>query len=216
MAEFALYSYFRSSASYRARIALHIKGIEFEYRAVHLLNDGGEQHKPEYRKLNPSEQVPTLFHQGKSIGQSIAILEYLEEVHPSPRLYPKDAYTKARVRQFCEIINCTQPLQNLATTQFLTDQMQLNESQKQAWMQNWLGNCFASLEALLKVHAGQYCFGDELTAADCFLVPQIFAANRFKIDLSRYPLICKRDQTLLSLPQFQKAHPLNQPDTPPQ
>lgn len=216
MAEFVLYSYFRSSASYRARLALNVKGIKYEYRAVHLLNNGGEQHRTEYRELNPSQQVPTLIHNRNVIGQTVAIFEYLEEIKPTPALYPHTAAARAKVRQFCEIINCTQPLQNLATLQFLESQFRATEGQKKVWMTEWMGRGYEAAEKMLQKNAGTYCFGDQLTAADCFLVPQVFASNRFKIELNQYPTLKRIHTNLEKLESFKKAHPHAQPDTPPE
>ncbi len=215
MAELILYNYFRSSASYRARIALHWKGLAFEYRAVHLLDGGGQQHKAEYRDLNPAGEVPTLIYQGKPIAQSMAILELLEEVYPAKPLLPKDPVQRALVRQFCENINCTQPYQNLKTLQFLEKTVGLGEAIKQQWLDNWLGNGLATAEKMIEQHGGKFCFGNEVTLADVFLVPQLFATNRFKIAMEPYPNVRAVNESLLALEPFKKAHPANQPDTPP-
>jgi maleylacetoacetate isomerase len=214
MAEFALYSYFRSSASYRVRCALHLKGIKFDYRPVHLLNDGGEQHKSAYRDLNPGREVPTLIHNGRALGQSMAILEYLDEAASGPRLFPHDPYQRSLVRQFCENINCVQPLQNLRTVQFLTNDVGLSETMKQRWLNLWLGQSFETLETLLRKHSGTYCFGETPGAADCFLAPQVFAAQRFTIDLQPYPSVRRIAESLDKHPAFYAAHPSRQPDTP--
>lgn len=216
MAEFALYNYFRSSASYRVRCALHLKGIEFEYRPIHLLEGGGQQHQASYRDINPAREVPTLVHQGRLIGQSMAILEYLEEVAAGPRLFPQDPYQKALVRQFCENINCLQPLQNLRTIQYLTAVAGLSETQKQNWLHEWFSRNAETLEATLRQHTGEYCFGDTVTAADCFLAPQVFAAKRFNFDFSKYPHITRVNANLERLTAFIKAHPHKQVDTPPE
>ncbi|MBX2996770.1 MAG: maleylacetoacetate isomerase [Bdellovibrionaceae bacterium] len=214
MTEFVLYSYFRSSASYRVRCALHLKGLKFDYKAVHLLNNGGEQHQAAYRDINPGREVPSLIHNGRVIGQSMAILEYLDDVAAGPRLFPNDPYQKSLVRQFCENINCVQPLQNLRTVQFLTGDLGLPETLKQRWLDEWLGRSFETLETLLQKHSGTHCFGDQVGAADCFLVPQIFAAKRMNVDLSRYTNVLRVAQAAEALPAFQAAHPSRQPDTP--
>ncbi|MEQ1666160.1 MAG: maleylacetoacetate isomerase [Bdellovibrionales bacterium] len=188
---FKLYNYFRSSASYRVRIALHFKGIPFEYIPVHLVKDGGEQFLDNYKKLNPISQVPCLVHGDKTISQSVAIIEYLDEVVPTSPLYPKDAYQRALVRQICEIFNSSiQPLQNLIVLAELTNSFKANDAAKTAWIQRWNHNGLQAVESLIKTHASannnnndssliKYCFGDSFTAADCFLAPQIFSALRF-------------------------------------
>jgi maleylacetoacetate isomerase len=214
MSDFVLYSYFRSSASYRVRIALHLKDLDFEYRPVHLLNNGGEQHTAEYRALNPSREVPTLLHDGKVLAQSVAILEYLDEIGTKPRLYPQDPYQRSLVRQFCETINCVQPMQNLRTTQFMKNDMRLSEEMTQMWLNHWLGRAMESIEAQLQKHAGRFCIGNEISAADCFLVPQVFSAHRLGINLEPYARVRQMNEQLEKMEAFQKAHPIRQPDTP--
>jgi len=214
MAEFVLYNYFRSSASYRVRLAMNLKGLKYDYHAVHLLKDGGEQHKPDYLKLNPSAQVPTLVHKGHAFGQSLPILEYLEEIHPTPALFPRDPLQKARVRQICEIINCTQPFQNTSTTQYLTEILKLDHEQQMSWMRHWQTKCFDALEALFQNHPGPYTNGNELTAGDCFLVPQVFAAERFKVDLTKFTRTREINENLKKLEAVVRAHPFRQPDCP--
>lgn len=213
MASLILYNYFRSSTSYRARIALNLKNLPYEYRAVHLLKN--EQHSDEYRRLNPQGEVPSLVHEGRSIGQSLAILEYLEDVFPEPPLYPKDAYTKARVRQFCENINSyLHPLGNLKVMQYLEKKHGYDQAAKEAWIQHWSRPGYEVLEKMLEDSAGKYCFGDQITAADACLIPAVFSARRFNVDLAAYPIVNRVDRECQSHPAFQKAHPLNQPDTP--
>lgn len=216
MADLILYNYFRSSASYRARIALHWKDLPFEYRAVHLLEGGGQQHKPEYRDLNPAGEVPTLIYQGKPIAQSVAILELLEELYPAKPLLPKDPVQKALVRQFCENVNCTQPYQNLKTLQFLEKNAGISEAMKQQWLDKWLGSWLQTSEKMIEKNGGKYCFGNEVTMADVFLVPQLFAVNRFKIAMDAYPRVRAVNEACLALDAFKKAHPHAQVDTPPE
>jgi len=214
MSDLVLYNYFRSSASYRVRIGLYVKGLEFEYKPVHLLNNGGEQNKTEYKALNPAAEVPTLIHNNRSLSQSIAILQYLDEVYPQHLLFPKDPFQKAKVFQFCEGINCTQPYQNLRTLQFLEKEFQFTDVQKNKWLQEWIGRNLEASEILLQNTAGKFCFGDHVTAAETFLIPQLFTAKRFNVDYSQYPTIVRIQNTCENLEAFQKAHPLNQPDTP--
>jgi maleylacetoacetate isomerase len=215
MSEFILYSYFRSSASYRVRIALNLKNIAYEYRAVHLLNNGGEQRSDEYRKLNPSEQVPTLIHKGRALGQSMAIVEYLDSVHPSPRLFSEDAFQKALVIQACEIVNSgVQPLHNLIVLQELGKRFSATDEQKNDWTAFWIQRSLLALENFLQPHAGDFCFGHAVTAADCFLMPHLANADRFKVSLAPYPTLKRVRANCDKLAAFQKAAPGVQPDTP--
>jgi maleylacetoacetate isomerase len=214
MSDLVLYNYFRSSASYRVRIGLYLKQIPFEYKAVHLLNNGGEQNAPGYKAMNPAGEVPTLVHKTHTLSQSMAILQYLDETFPQHLLFPRDSYLKAKVIQFCEGINCTQPYQNLRTLQFLEREFKFTEAQKNTWLQEWLGRNFEASERILEQSAGKFCFGDHVTAAEAFLIPQLFTAKRFNVDTSKYTMITRVQQTCEALEAFQKAHPLNQPDTP--
>lgn len=210
-----LYNYFRSSTSYRVRIVLHHKEIPFEYKAVHLLEGGGQQHKQDYLAINPIAEVPSLVHNDKVIAQSFAIIEYLEEVFPQHSIFPKDLHTKAVVRQFCENINSSaHPYQNLKTLQYLEKHAGFTDSQKSAWVSNWASLAFAATERLLEKHSGQFCFGDQVTAADVFLVPQVFSAKRFNVDLTSFSKVVQISENAERLDAFQKAHPNNQPDTP--
>lgn len=210
-----LYNYFRSSTSYRVRIALHLKQIEFEYIPVHLLKNGGEQHSEEYKSLSPLSEVPTLIIDGNTISQSFAIIELLEELHPEKSLFTKNIFLNAKIRQFCENINSfMHPLGNLQVLQYLENAHEYNLEQKEAWVQHWLNKGFSALEKMLKKTSGRFSFGDELTAADVFLIPQIFTAERFKVQMDRYPLCMKINSTCQQLDCFKKAHPLRQMDTP--
>jgi maleylacetoacetate isomerase len=211
-----LYSYFRSSCAYRVRIALHLKGLPYNIVPVHLLKEGGLQHSPQYISLNPSRQVPTLVDGETIIGQSMAILEYLEEEFPNPPLLPRQKNDRAIVRQMCEIINSgIQPLQNLSVSQFLDNEFKISPEDKNKWFQRWIHQGLKSLEDLLKVHSERYCFGDQITLADCLLVPQIFSAQRFKIDLSNYPRCTEINERCLKLTDFIRASPERQPDFEP-
>jgi len=213
MAEFILHNYFRSSTSYRARIALNIKGVPYEYKAVHLLK--GEQLTPEYKNLNPTGGVPTLIHNGKIIPDSYAIIEYLEEILPTPALLPKDPYHRARIRQACEIINSTaHPLGNLKVQTYLEKNHGFTAADKETWAKYWYNHGLEALEKTLQEFAGTYSFGNEVTMADLFLVPQMVTAERFKMDLNAYPTLSKIYANCNKLDAFTKAHPFRQPDTP--
>ncbi|MCB9072539.1 MAG: maleylacetoacetate isomerase [Bdellovibrionaceae bacterium] len=211
-----LYSYFRSSSAYRVRIALNVKNIPYEMIPIHLLKNGGEQHASSYRAINPSEQVPTLIDGNHTIGQSMAILEYIEQKFPQTPLLPEMPHERAIVRQMCEVINSgIQPLQNLMVTQYLTDSLHVSENDKMVWLQFWINRGLTSFESLLDKYSGTYCFGDHLSFADCFLIPQVFSSQRFNIDLSRFPKIKVLNDRCLSLPAFIKASPQEQPDFQP-
>ncbi len=216
MDKLVLFNYFRSSTSYRVRLALEVKKLSYEYKPVHLLNNGGEQHSSEYRALNPMGGVPTLVHEKNVIGQSIAIVEYLDDAFPhSYQLFSKDPYKKALIKQFCENINAdTHAYGNLRTIQYLEKNFSATEEQKTKWIHSWTTAGLAACEKMLEKHSGLFCFGDEITAADLFLVPQIFTANRFKVPLENFPLITKIVNHCNNLEAFKKAHPFCQIDTP--
>lgn len=213
MSSLVLYNYFRSSTSYRVRLALHLKNLPFEYVPVNLLK--GEQHSPEYRKINPLGGVPTLIHDGKIIPESFAIIEYLDEVFPQHPLFPKDAYIKARIRQFCEVINSfMHPMGNLKTLQYLEKNHGYSQDQKEQWVQHWAHQGLEVLEKTLKEFAGTYSFGEAITTADVFLIPQILTCQRFKVDMSKYPSLMKVNEACLNIEGFKMAHPFRQIDTP--
>ena len=213
--DFVLYSYFRSSASYRVRIALNLKEISYGYKAVHLLNNGGEQHTDEYRKLNPSREVPTLVHNGRAIGQSMAIIDYIDRVQPQPRLFPEDVYQRALVMQACEIVNSgAQPIHNLRVLDLLQKRFGADQPTRDLWAVHWIEYGLKALEAFLKPHAGQHCFGDSPSAADCFVIPHLVNADRFKVELSPYPTLMKIRETTAKMTAFQQAAPDRQPDFP--
>ncbi len=215
MAELILYNYFRSSTSYRARIALAHKELDYEYRPIHLLKNGGEQHSEVFRKLNPAGEVPCLIHNDKAISQSVAIIEYLDEVFPQKPLYPKDPYKKALVRQVCETINSgIHPLHNLKVFQKLGKDAGYNKQQNEAWAQHWVELGFVSIEKMLLPFSKKFAFGDDITAADVFIVPQMLTARRFGTDTTKFQLLTKIEKNCESLPEFFKTHPARQVDTP--
>ncbi|MCC6138834.1 MAG: maleylacetoacetate isomerase [Bdellovibrionaceae bacterium] len=211
-----LFSYFRSSCAYRVRIALNVKLIPYQLIPVHLLKNGGEQYSEKYKKYNASAQVPTLLDDTRVIGQSMAIMEYLEAEFPNPPLLPAANFDKAIVRQMCEVMNSgVQPLQNLSVTQYLTNNFKALEEDKKQWMDFWIQRGFESFETLLQQHAGKYCFGDQITFADCFLIPQVFSSVRFGVDLTPFPKSLEVYKSCMQLTDFIRASPEKQPDYQP-
>ncbi|MFW1755001.1 maleylacetoacetate isomerase [Acinetobacter wanghuae] len=203
-----LYTYFRSSAAYRVRIALNLKGLNAELIPVHLVNNGGEQHSEAYKAVNPSELVPTLVEDDFNLSQSLSILEYLDEQYPEAALLPQDAQQRALVRAFSLAIACDiHPLNNLRVLQYLTGTLNVTDEQKTEWYKHWVETGFKTLEALLKESNGKFCFGDQATIADCCLIPQVYNALRFNIDLSAYPKIASIYQHCNTLAAFQNAAP---------
>lgn len=212
-----LYSYFRSSAAYRIRIALNLKGLEAEVIPVHLVKNGGEQHSAEYRLINPSELIPTWMEDetegGFTLTQSLSILEYLEEKHPEIALLPQNIEQRALIRAFSQnIASDIHPLNNLRVLQYLSGTLKVSDEQKSDWYQHWIDIGFNGLEAQLKDSNGKYCFGETATFADCCLVPQVYNALRFNIDLAAYPKISAIYQYCNTLPAFQNAAPEAQAD----
>lgn len=216
MENIKLYNYFRSSTSYRVRIALELKKLKYEYIPVHLLNNGGEQNQSAYRNINPQGGVPSLVINGQTISQSMAIIEYLDEVFPNThKLFPTDPYKKAKVRQVCENINADiHPIQNLRVFQYLEKKFGANQEVKDTWAQKWINDGFTAIEKILESSHGRYCFGDQITAADVFLIPQMVSAERFKVDIKKYPVLFKIYENCMQLEAFKKAHPFCQMDTP--
>lgn len=210
-----LYGYFRSSAAYRVRIALNLKNIAYESVSVHLLKDGGQQNSENYKALNPTGLVPTLVDGDLTIGQSMAILEYLEETRPEPALLPPDAQGRARVRAIAQTIACDiHPLNNLRVLKYLKHTLGVDEAAKDAWYRHWVETGLASVEAMLSRsdRSGRFCHGDQPGLADLCLVPQLFNARRFNCDESAFPTIVRIDAACAELEAFQKAAPGRQPD----
>eukprot|EP00093_Oithona_nana_P006365 06365.XXX_353453_352701_1 [CDS] Oithona nana genome sequencing. len=208
-----LYSYWRSSCSWRVRIALELKGIDFDYKPIHLVKNGGEQHMNEYQKVNPMGQVPAFdVGDGKIIVQSLAIMEFLEDFYPETyKLLPKEAFERAKVREISETINAgTQPLQNLS----VINRYSSDPEQRKTWSQFWISKGLKVVEELLVKSSGNFCVGDQITMADCCLVPQIYNANRFEVDMSHFPNITRIMKSLELEKAFISAHPDSQPDKP--
>ncbi|MGH8281080.1 MAG: maleylacetoacetate isomerase [Gammaproteobacteria bacterium] len=210
-----LYTYFRSSAAYRVRIALNLKGIKADYRYVHLVKDGGQQHQPEYLRVNPQELVPALVDNGQILTQSLAIIEYLEETHPHPSLLPKNALGRARVRALAQVVACDiHPVNNQRILKYLEKEFGADEAARNKWYRHWIIEGFTGLEKLLADNpaTGKFCHGDQPTIADVCLVPQVFNAKRFTVDLAPFPVIKRINDLCLTLKAFMDAAPEKQPD----
>ena len=210
-----LYSYFRSSAAYRVRIALNLKGLAYDTVPVHLTRGGGEQFAPGYRKLNPQALVPVLQDGGRLFTQSLAIIEYLDEVHPQNPLLPKDPAARARVRALALAIACDlHPLNNTRVLNYLTGPMGLGDDAKRTWYHHWIAEGLRALEASLASdrETGRFCHGDAPGLADCCLVPQLANAYRFKCDVSPYPTLLRIEKNCQALEAFRRAAPDQQPD----
>ncbi len=206
-----LYSYFRSSAAYRVRIALALKGLDADILPINLLK--GEQKSDDYLAINPQGLIPSLQVGDTVLSQSLAIMEYLEEVDNTVPLLPSDPMARASVRAMAQLIACeVHPLNNLRVLQYLTGELGVDDATKMTWYAHWIHQGFASLEAMLKQHAGQFCYGDTPTMADCCLIPQVYNAKRFNVELSSYPTIMRIYEHCNSLPAFIQAQPENQID----
>jgi maleylacetoacetate isomerase len=214
-----LYSYWRSSAAYRVRIALNLKGLSYETRPVHLLRDGGEQHAEGYRMINPQELIPCLLDGDRVITQSLAILEYLDEMYPDPEtaLLPVDARGRAQVRALAMAVTCDiHPLGNLRVLQQLEAQFCAGEEQRAAWSRHWIATGFKAMEVMLTDNAatGRYCHGETPSMADACLVPQVYNALRWKLPMEDYPTLWRIYQACNELDAFRLAAPEGQPDAP--
>ena len=208
-----LYSYFRSSAAFRVRIALNLKGLDYESVPVHLVKDGGHNRRPEFRAVNPQMRIPALVAPGGEVLiQSLAIIEYLDETHPEPALLPKDPVARAQTRALAQIIACDiHPLNNVGTLRYLKRELHQEQSAIDAWYHHWVIEGFEAFEALAR--PGPYACGNKVTVADLCLVPQVYNARRLKVPLEKFPKIVGIDAACLKLPAFDRARPENQPDT---
>jgi maleylpyruvate isomerase len=215
MSSMRLHTYFRSSAAYRVRIALNLKGLDYTAVPTHLLRDGGEQHRAAFAAINPARLVPVLQDGAATITQSLAIIEYLEETHPVPPLLPANAAERARVRALALSITCDiHPLNNLRVMRYLKSEFDLDESQRERWSRHWIARGFEALEGLLAGSAltGSFCHGESPTVADCCLVPQIANAQRVQCPLESYPTLMRIHEHCLRQPAFARAAPAAQPD----
>jgi maleylpyruvate isomerase len=207
-----LYTYFRSSAAYRVRIALNLKDLASEMVPIHLQKEGGINKKPEYRAINPQMRVPVLkLDSGEILTQSLAIIEYLDEIHPHPPLLPRDPVARAKVRAMAQLIACDiHPLNNIGPLRYLKKELGHDQAAIDAWYHHWILQGFDALEPMLA--ADPYAFGNAVTLADLCLVPQVYNARRLKVPLDRFPKIVTVDAACSKLPAFEKARPENQPD----
>jgi maleylpyruvate isomerase len=213
--KFDLHNYFRSSSSYRVRIALNLKGLAYNYLPVHLNRNGGEQFTPAFRALSPDAVVPVLVAGDDTLTQSLAIIEWLEETQPGAPLLPSDPAQRAFVRALSQTIACEiHPLSNLRVLKYLTGVLKLDEEQKLAWVRHWTAQGLAAVEAMLarRQNTGVFCHGAQPGLADCCLVPQAFNAERFGIDVGAYPIISRIVAACQQLPAFRDAHPGRQVD----
>ncbi len=208
-----LYGFFRSSAAYRVRIALHLKGLHYDPVSIALL--AGEQFAPEFAAISPQNLVPVLEHEGRMLYQSLAIVEFLEERYPDPALLPQDAWGRSRVRSLALLVACEiHPLNNVRVLDYLTGTLRASQEQKLAWYAHWIGTGFEALEKRLAAEkeTGRFCHGDRPGLADVALVPQVANANRYKVDLARFPVIRRINEACLELDAFRRSMPENQPD----
>jgi maleylacetoacetate isomerase len=212
-----LYSYWRSSASYRVRIALNLKGLKYETAPVNLVRDGGEHHSAEFHHVNPQERVPVLIDGGRVVRQSLAIIEYLDEVYDGHRLLPGTARERARARSLAHLVATDiSPLGNLAVLQYLEHEDNMPQLERERWIRHWITRGFDALEEMLvdNPSTGDFAEGDMASIADCCLVPQVYNARRFDVDLAPYPTIQRIERHCLTLPAFDLARPEMQGDAP--
>jgi maleylacetoacetate isomerase len=213
-----LYGYWRSSAAYRVRIALNLKGLAYESVPVHLIRDGGEQHSPEFAATSPQRLVPVLQHGERHIRQSLAIIEYLDELWSEPPLLPATPRDRARARALALLVACDiHPLNNLRVLQYLEREFNAPQSERDVWVRHWIVEGLQAFEALLveDLSRGAFCEGDTPGIADCCLIPQLYNARRFGVDLAPFPTLREIEAGCLALPAFDAARPEHQPDAPP-
>lgn len=213
--ELTLHDYWRSSAGYRVRIALNLKGLPYARKPVHLVRNGGEQHSAAHRALNPQESVPVLVDGARVIRQSLAIIEYLDEAYDGPPLLPATARDRAHVRALALLVACDiHPLNNLRVMQYLEREHALDAAAREGWMQHWMQEGFRAFEAILVADAatGTYCHGEAPTLADACLIPQVYNAYRFGVDMAPFPTIRRINEQCLTLAAFEAARPEKQPD----
>ncbi len=213
-----LYSYWRSSAAYRVRIGLNLKGLAYDIIPVHLVRDGGEQHSAQFREINPQQLIPVLQHGHRHLRQSLAILEYLDEVWPQRALLPSTARERQRVRALALLIACDiHPLNNLRVLQYLEQEWNVPQPERDEWVRHWITAGLAAAEAMLADHpsTGTYCEGNLPGLADCCVVPQLYNARRFGVEVAAYPTLQRIEEACLALPAFDAARPERQPDAPP-
>ncbi len=212
-----LYSYWRSSAAFRVRIAIHLKGLPCEVIPVDLVKGGGEQHSAEFKELNPQELVPVLIDGGRVIRQSLAIIEYIEEMYEGPSLLPATSRERARARGLAQLIACDiHPLNNTRVLKYLETEDSMPQLERERWIKHWITLGFDALEQMLtdSPSTGDFCEGDAPSIADCCLVPQVFNAQRWSVDLEPWPTIRRIHTTCMALPAFERARPENQIDAP--
>jgi maleylacetoacetate isomerase len=213
-----LFSYWRSSAAYRVRIGLNLKGLPYEIIPIHLLRDGGEQRTEQYRQINPQGLVPVLQHGNRQLRQSLAILEYLDETWPTRPLLPATARSRQRARALAQAIACDiHPLNNLRVLQYFEHEWNVPQPERDVWVRHWIDEGFGAIEEMLNdnLSTGQFCEGETPTIADCCLIPQLYNARRFGAPLEAFPTLLRIERACLELPEFDRARPENQPDCPP-
>jgi maleylacetoacetate isomerase len=208
-----LYGYWRSSAAYRVRIALNLKGLDYDQHSIHLVNNGGEQHSTEFKRLNPNQLVPVLMDNGLVLNQSLAIIDYLDETYSDVLLVPKSGESRYLVKAMAQDIAIdVHPLNNLRVLQYLSNELNVDEGEKSAWYKHWIASGFEALEHRVAVTRGQYCVGNEISLVDVCLVPQMYNAQRFGVDLTSYPNLVDVTTSLSKIRAFIQAAPEQQPD----